>query len=153
MPLRWISSPRAAAETIAGVDLGEVADRLRALKDTAPAEAAAWLREQRQIAQILDRQEGGDNRIYISHHEDELIAVEQGYRAVEAGKPYGQRPEDYLESFKAYLETQSDRLAILNLITTRPRDLKRSDLRQLRLDLDADGFSEADLQSAHRNAR
>ena len=79
--------------------------------------------------------------------------MEQGYRAVEAGKPYGQRPEDYLESFKAYLETQSDRLAILNLITTRPRDLKRSDLRQLRLDLDAAGFSEADLQSAHRNAR
>jgi len=64
-----------------------------------------WSRK-RTVARILDRKDGGTQPILISsHHVDELRSVERGY-GVSAGKRVTySKPEDYLDSFKAFLRT------------------------------------------------
>ena len=47
----------------------------------------------------------------------------------------------------------ANRVAALRLVTTRPRDLTRAALREVRLALDRAGYREADLHTAWRLAR
>jgi type I restriction enzyme R subunit len=67
------------------------------------------------------------------------------------GKPYG-RPEDYLDSFKRFIETNLNQMPALMVVTQRPRDLTRAQLKELKAALDAAGYGEATLRSAWRDA-
>ena len=84
-----------------------------------------------------------DYRPIISEHDDELAVREQNY-----GKH--QRPEDYLDSFKHFIEQQLNQNAALAVVVKRPRDLTRAQLKEVKLLLDGQGYSEANLQSAVR---
>lgn len=95
---------------------------------------------------FLDAARGQDpRRILISDHADELRRVERGYGAAT-------RPEDYLESFRAFVASHGDDITALLMVTQRPRDMTREQLRDLKLALDAAGFAEAGLQTAWREA-
>ena len=131
-----------AIEEMAGMP---VADMVQHLREQSPEEAAQWLKSRREIAQMLDRRDGGRAPILISHHPDQLRAIEQGYG--EASKP-----EDYLESFEAFLQENMNKLPALLVVTQRPRDLTRAELKSLRLALDTAGFGEVMLRSAWRDA-
>jgi type I restriction enzyme R subunit len=76
-------------------------------------------------------------------HEDELRRVERGYGAAT-------RPADFLESFRRFITENVDQIPALIVVTQRPRDLTRAQLRDLRLQLDQAGFSEANLRTAWR---
>jgi type I restriction enzyme, R subunit len=128
-------------ETIAGADVETVLERLR--QGTSEA-AGQWLREHPDLAGFLDQVTGDGRRTLISEHDDEVVRTERGYGE-------GQQPQDYLESFKTYLEENQDRLPALLVVTQRPRDLTRQQLRELKLELDRAGYSEAKLQSAVRD--
>ena len=104
------------------------------LRNLSPTAAATWLTIGSEIAQLLDRQAGGRVPLLISHHPDELRGIEYGYGNAS-------RPEDYLNSFKAFLREN------LNL-----SELTRQQLKELRLALDLAGYSQAHLQTAWRNA-
>ena len=69
----------------------------------------------------------------------------------ESGGSYG-RPEDYLESFKAFVQTNRNQVAALMVVMQRPRELTRAQLKELRLLLDRAGYSETNLQAAWRDA-
>jgi type I restriction enzyme R subunit len=127
---------------VAGMEVPQMVDHLRQLS---PMQAREWLRQRKQIAEMLDRRDGGRSPILISYHEDELRAIERGY-----GK--GEKPEDYLESFKAYIEQNLNKIPALILVTQRPRELTRQVLRQLQMDLAEAGYMEKELQSAYREA-
>jgi len=110
------------------------------------ADAAAladWLRERPAIGPILDWQADGATppRLPISHHADEVVAVTRGYGTA-------QRPEDFLDSFAAFVRDNMNTIAALKLVVQRPRDLTRADLKELRLALDRKGYSEANLRRA-----
>ena len=45
----------------------------------------------------------------------------------------GEKPEDYLDAFSAYVNTNMNEIAALNIVCTRPKDLTREDLKSLRL--------------------
>lgn len=92
------------------------------------------------------RRPGSRVGIPVSHHEDELLRVEAGYGTA-------QKPEDYLESFGAWLKENISAVPALILVTQRPRDLTRVQLRELALTLDSAGFSEIYLKTAWRDAR
>lgn len=129
-----------AIETLAGMAVNDIPGHLQSFS---PQEAAGWWHQRRQIAQFLDRRDGGANPVFISHHEDELLSVEHGYGSAE-------RPEDYLDGFKAFLRENLNKIPALMVVTQRPRDLTRVQLKELRLALDAEGFSQTSLQVAWR---
>lgn len=80
----------------------------------------------------------------ISHHADELRSVERGHGNAE-------KPQDYLDSFTAYLRENLNKIPALIVVTQRPRELTRAQLKELRLLLDAAGYSEKNFQVAWRD--
>lgn len=107
-------------------------------------QALAYLAARPALVELLDTASAGDARpVYISDHDDEVIAVERGY-----GK--GQKPQDYLDAFGAYLREHMNDIPALIVVTQRPRELTRQHLRELKLALDQAGYSEAALRTAHR---
>ncbi|MEL6902377.1 MAG: type I restriction-modification system endonuclease [Cyanobacteria bacterium J06606_4] len=136
-----------AIEGLAGMPLGEVADFLNECK---PQEAVTWLQERKQIAQMLDRKEGGGSgSVLVSYHDDYLRRVDRGYGVAEDGTEYT-KPEDYLESFQAFVAENKNTLPALMVVTQRPRDLTRQQLKELRAALALAGYSEAQLKEAWR---
>jgi type I restriction enzyme R subunit len=135
-------------EGLAGMPVEEVVQHLR---QSSPNEAATWLKQRQEIAEILDRREGGSQPVLVSYHADELRRVERGYGVSESGEAYG-RPEDYLDSFKQFIETNLNQMPALLVVTQRPRELTRAQLKELRAALDAAGYSEVRLRSAWRDA-
>lgn len=119
----------------------------RLLSGDVPA-LAAWLKGRSAIGPILDWQGDGENQRYvpISPHADEIVAVTRGYGEA-------QKPEDFLDSFAAFVRDNINSIAALKLVVQRPRDLTRADLKELRLALDRKGYSEANLRRAWADAR
>jgi type I restriction enzyme R subunit len=110
-----------------------------------PAALAQWFSANLTIADLLDEVRHSATRFIISDHPDELRRVERGYGEAT-------RPEDYLESFRRYVTDHLNELPALVVVTQRPRDLTRAQLRELRLALDGAGFTEANLRVAVREA-
>jgi type I restriction enzyme R subunit len=104
---------------------------------------------------LLDLREGlkiNANDIVISPHEDELIAVQRGFGVDKDGNEI-LAPEDYLESFNAFIQENKNKIAALQVVMTRPRDLTREDLKQLKLMLSEHHFSETHLHEAWKEAK
>ncbi len=79
--------------------------------------------------------------VVISTAEDELLSHERGYGN-------GSRPEDYLDSFAAFIKNNMNQIAALNIVCTRPKELTRESLKNLRLALDREGFTTQQLNTA-----
>lgn len=78
---------------------------------------------------------------FISDAEDEITSHERGYGDAT-------RPEDYLREFHAFIDSNINEIAALNIVATRPKELTRQSLRELKLILDRNHFSETMLQTA-----
>ncbi len=126
---------------------GMAPDALAAfLKARSAEEAVAWFRDHAAVAALLDqRSEADPIRLAISHHEDRLRHVVRGF-----GEATG--PEDYLAGFSTFIAANVNRIAALAVVTQRPRDLTRADLKALRLALDNAGYSETALRTAWRDS-
>lgn len=127
-----------------GVPPGKLHTYLQELK---PQGAADFLRKHTHLLTQLDevkRLVGTELYPVISGHEDKLINREQNYGS------YG-KPEDYLDGFATYIRENINEVAALSVVVSRPRDLTRNDLKQVRLILNGVGFNEAGLNSAWRN--
>lgn len=111
------------------------------------SEIAAWFAENQALGEILDRQGDSQPRVVIiSEHLDELVRVEHGYGVAV-------KPDDYLKAFADFIASHRDTLPALVTVLTRPRDLTRRQLRELAYELDRAGFSEANLDTAWREAK
>ncbi|MGM8366101.1 type I restriction-modification system endonuclease [Virgibacillus sp. W0181] len=98
------------------------------------------------IIQYIDENRTKPSRQFISQHEDELVSVNRGYGQAS-------RPEDYLDGFNKFIKEHMNEIPALKIICTRPKDLTREDLRQLRIALDQKGYNETNLQAAWRDAK
>lgn len=78
---------------------------------------------------------------FISNAQDEVISHERGY-----GNAAG--PEDYLKEFYDFVNNNINEIAALHIVATRPKELTRQSLRELKLILDRHNFSETRLQTA-----
>ena len=144
---RHVSEVQAEAiESLAGMGVEEMAQHLN---ESNPQQAAAWFTQRKQVAEMLDRQDGGRRPMLVSYEEDELRRVERGYGVAEDGTEYG-RPEDYLESFEAFVNNNKNKIPALMVVTTRPRELTRQQLKELRTELLKVGYSETALKTAWR---
>jgi len=121
---------------------------LQRLQDERPDVMANWIKSKAGLGQILDWQpeSGKPIPLPISEHPDKVAAVTTGYGATT-------KPEDFLSSFTQFVRDNVNKLAALQAVVQRPRELTRADLKALRMELDARGFSLANLSSAWRQAR
>ncbi len=65
----------------------------------------------------------------------------------------GKRPEDYIESFKDFINDNINKITALKTVCTRPKDLTRADLKELKLLLDENQFNEQLLNSAWKHMK
>lgn len=117
------------------------------LREQGPEQAAAFVRQHAALLAQVDGLKAllATGRMpVLSHHADELLAREQTWGAYA-------RPDDYLDSFGAFVREQVNQSAALAAVVNRPRDLTREQLREVRLLLDAHGYSEARLAAAWRH--
>lgn len=108
----------------------------------------AWIQTKLDLGPILDWKDdsNGGNWIPISMHPDQLLSVTPGYGS-------GTKPEDFIDSFTEFVKSNVNQIMALQIVVQRPRELTRSQLRELRLQLDKKGFSETALRSAWSTAK
>ncbi len=108
------------------------------------AEAKALLQQHKAaLAKLEEYRAGGNMGGMIYEGEDELTSHTRGYGAQKT------KPRDYLQDFAAYLKSHANEIAALNIICTRPKDLTKAQLKELLLTLDANGFTELQLNNAY----
>jgi type I restriction enzyme R subunit len=117
------------------------------LHQLGPQQAAEFIKTNANLLTQLDQVKnllGTENYPVIAEHDDKLLVREQSYG------DYA-KPADYLESFNDFIKNQINQSAALAVVVNKPKDLTREQLREIRLLLDQNGYSEAKLQSAWRN--
>lgn len=119
----------------------------RHLHELGPRQATDFIRQHSglldQLAEV-NALLGSERQPILSEHHDEIRERTQSYGV-------HQRPEDYLDSFNQFIRDNLNQSAALAVVVNKPRDLTREQLREVRLLLDNNGYSEAKLQSAVRN--
>ena len=129
---------------LTGTDLKGYADLLHTT-DTIAAKASLLDEKHTEALIRLDKDYVHvSNGKVIDMHEDELISHTRGY-----GK--GQKPEDYIESFKQYILTHMNEIDALRIVCTKPSDLTREGLRSLKMELDRQNFDERQLRTAWKD--
>ena len=79
--------------------------------------------------------------VVIDNHEDEVVSHERGY-----GK--ANKPEDYIEAFGKFVMENLNEINALKIICTRPSELTRETLKELKMELDRHDFTEKQLNTA-----
>ncbi|MFD1708798.1 type I restriction-modification system endonuclease [Siminovitchia sediminis] len=115
------------------------------MKESDAKEVVDRFMSNQNLLQYLDENKGRPVLQYISTHEDQVEAVTRGYGNAE-------KPEDYLQSFQQFIKENINLIPALKVVCTRPKDLTRSQLRELKITLDQKGFTEKGLQTAWRDA-
>ncbi|EAZ98524.1 type I restriction-modification system endonuclease [Marinobacter sp. ELB17] len=117
------------------------------LRKLGPRRASEFIRQHsgllNQLAEVKQLA-GTEYMPLISNDEDEFKKRTQSYGIHE-------RPEDYLDEFNRFIKEQLNQSVALAVVVNKPRDLTREQLREVRLLLDNNGYSEANLQTAVRN--
>lgn len=90
---------------------------------------------------LHEMNKGTGRKVIISEEKDTLISNERGY-----GK--GMAPADYIEEFTEFIKIHRNDITALNVICTKPKELTRSSLKDLRLALDRAGFTVQQLNTA-----
>lgn len=139
---RRMSAEQADAfAVLAGRDLDAF---MSLLKDGPLDDIAGALSAAADLPRFLDELDTGQGSVLlVSEHDDHLRGKETGYGG-------GQKPGDYLEGFKQFILSHQNDIAALMVVTQRPRDLTRKDLRELALRLDQAGYSLSALSTAWR---
>ncbi|MDQ8196339.1 type I restriction-modification system endonuclease [Coraliomargarita sp. SDUM461004] len=126
---------------------GVPSDKLHShLHELGPRKASDFLKQHSGLLNQLDevkRLVGSEHFPIISHHADEVTERSQNYGGHD-------KPEDYLNEFTSFINEQLNQSAALKVAVTRPRDLTREQLKEVKLLLDSAGFSEVNLQTAWR---
>ncbi len=105
--------------------------------------AEELIKECKSAFQYIRRESGRQGKA-ISDAEDELRVHERGYGGAT-------RPEDYLKEFRDFIDTHLNEIAALKIVATRPQDLTRQSLKELKLILDRNNFNETMLNTAWKN--
>lgn len=91
---------------------------------------------------VLDKDRTHRKRpVVIDDHEDEIISHERGY-----GK--ASKPEDYIEAFRKFVLENLNEINALKIVCTRPSELTRQTLKELKMELDRHDFTEKQLNTA-----
>lgn len=116
------------------------------IKSSETKDVIDTLTKNQNIVQYIDENRGRPVLQYISTHKDEIKEVKRGYGNAS-------KPEDYLQSFGQFIKENMNLIPAIQVVCTRPKELTRDQLRELRITLDQKGFTEKSLQTAWRDAK
>ena len=89
----------------------------------------------------VDNLKGKKRGHYYSDNEDTLLETTRGYGDTE-------KPEDYLEAFAKFVNENKDTIEAIRIACTKPSDMTRAQLKELKLALDKQNFTESNLNQA-----
>jgi len=116
---------------------------LQQLRTLAADEAQTWAQTHSQALGWLDRLDPHlEPYVLLDHTPDEVREMVHAYTD-------GMAPIDYLEGFKQFIQSSLNEVPALLAVAQRPRTLTRKDLKAVKQLLDAKGYSEAGLRTAH----
>lgn len=137
------------ARTRFEADAGETPEAtLKRIETSGTAELADWIRARPTLGVILDWNPDGSGGTYmpISNHPDQVKSVTRGYGDAD-------KPEDFLDNFTTFVRSNINTIAALTVVVQRPRELSRQQLRELKLELDRQNYSETNLRQAWKQAK
>ncbi len=114
------------------------------LHQAGPQQAAQMLANHGNLASRVESVRSmlnGGKQYVISEHKDQFLVREQNFAAYS-------RPEDYLTAFERFIKDNLNNNAALKAVVSKPKELTRAQLKEIRILLDQEKFKEADLQSA-----
>lgn len=117
------------------------------LHEIGPQSAREFLQQHTNLIEKLDEVKvliGSSDLPILYKGGDKLIGITQGYGISE--KP----PGDYIDDFTNFIRQQLNQSAALKVVCSRPKELTREQLKEIKLLLDQNGYSEVKLKSAWR---
>jgi type I restriction enzyme R subunit len=126
------------------------AEFAKELKTMPLKQVAQWFTNHPGLGELLDAKTtgtGGFKPPVVFHDgEDQVTNVTTGYGE-------GQKPQDYLNAFKDFINANSNRLLAIQTVVNKPWGLSRQSLKELAVELDRNRFREQDLQTAWREVK
>lgn len=89
----------------------------------------------------VDALKGRKKGYFYSEKADTVRETTRGYGNTE-------KPEDYLEAFARYVNENKDKVEAIRIACTKPSDMTRAQLKELKLALDKENFTETSLNEA-----
>ncbi|QNL48950.1 type I restriction-modification system endonuclease [Olivibacter sp. SDN3] len=126
--------------------VGSLDEFIHSIREKTLPEQVKLLTDSNDLWKYLDEFKSAPARQFYSNHEDELREVVAGYGTSD-------KPEDYIEGFKQFIEENQNNIASLKLIATAPTQLKRSDLKELLILLDTKGYTVRTLREAWKSTK
>lgn len=126
------------SERLNGIDLKAYTKELKSYTEDAFIERC---RKDTDFLLWLDNLKGKKRGHYYSDKEDTLLETTRGYGDTE-------KPEDYLEAFAKFVNENKDTIEAIRIACTKPSDMTRAQLRELKLALDKQHFTESSLNQA-----
>ena len=114
------------------------------LKNSNGEDLRNLIKESASLWNFLDEKIYRPQAQFISDHYDEVREVSRGYGKVD-------KPEDYIESFTKFIQDNRNTIYAINIICTKPQELDRQSLKELKMILDEKGYSEQFLNTAWKS--
>jgi type I restriction enzyme R subunit len=118
------------------------------LHELGPRQAAEFMRRNSGFIKSVDEVKfilGSEHRPIIYEGRDELLTREQNFGVNE-------KPADYLLSFNDFIKNNINQSAALAVVVNKPKDLTREQLKEIKVLLDNNGYTETKLKAAWRNS-
>lgn len=113
------------------------------LRENKLSESIETIQDLKELWPFLDRPvEHTPKKKYYSEHEDFVKETFRGYGTS------GKKPEDYIESFKQFIDENRNEIVALNVLCNRPTELDRKSLKELKMKLSQYGYNELELNTA-----
>ena len=105
-----------------------------------------FINDNQELWEYLDREKGRSSNygMLFSNHQDEIAEIRHAYGE-------NLKPSDYIESFNDYIKNNRNEVVALNIICTKPGELTRATLKELKFILDEKGFNTTQLNTAFRD--
>lgn len=123
-----------------------IAELITDLKNTHSSDIKSKVEQLSSLWNYLDHKVYKKYTQMYSTHEDYIKDVTRGYGNAD-------KPEDYIEGFKKFIEENVNTIAAINIICNKPQELDRKSLKELKLLLDEKGFNEISLNTAWKSSK
>ena len=127
-------------QDLTGYSLEDFAEKIQVLNDL---EAKILAVKNLNAFVLLDAEKREYDGKYIDNRPDKIILHSQGYGN-------SRKPEDYIQSFKEFINTHINEIEALKILVTSPSDLTRATLKSLSLELERHNFNAKYLNSAFK---
>lgn len=126
------------SERLSGIDLKTYVHRLKSCTQDGFIERC---KKDRDFLLWVDSLKGKKKGYFYSEKADILKETTRGYGSTE-------KPEDYLDAFTKFVNENKDKIEAIRIACTKPSDMTRAQLKELKLVLDKETFTETSLNEA-----